>query len=254
MLPLLPVLYFKARKTRKLVPVFKEPEDVNGQVQFETEHDALNVLCVGESTMAGIGVLSHEDGLAGSIAKELSIQYERSISWNVVAKSGLTVRQLRNLIIDLGQGKDPDIVIVAVGGNDAFGFNSPWKWKADLKNLIDTLQENYVRAPIFFLNMPPVSDFPALPKILQMILGAEARILGEALSQCLGQYKNVYYNKQLIKLDEWVARFDGKYKQEDFFSDGIHPSPLTYRIWGREMVCFIKDTLSNEDAVNIIGQ
>lgn len=242
-IPLLPLVYYQAKRTRKMVPVLKEPEDISGYVSYDGGVEEMHVLCVGESTMAGLGVSSHKIGLAGTIANELSKLYKRSIKWDVIAKSGFTVSQLRVLISGLDSGLNPDIVVIAVGGNDAFALNSPWRWKAELNKLIHALSQNYPKASVYFLNMPPVADFPALPKLLQIIMGKEMSILGDALEQCVGRFEHVYFNLKLIKLDEWIARFDGKYKQEDFFSDGVHPSPLTYQAWGTEMAHFIKQSL-----------
>jgi lysophospholipase L1-like esterase len=34
-----------------------------------------------------------------------------------------------------------------------------------------------------------------------------------------------------------------KYKESDFFSDGIHPSKLTYQTWAKEMAIFLFEKL-----------
>ena len=54
----------------------------------------------------------------------------------------------------------------------------------------------------------------------------------------------MYYNNELIRLETWQKRYAIKGEISDFFSDGVHPSMLTYQIWGKDMANYIMKTQS----------
>jgi lysophospholipase L1-like esterase len=54
----------------------------------------------------------------------------------------------------------------------------------------------------------------------------------------------MYYNNEVITLKTWSKRNtlptnDSKL----YFSDGMHPSELTYKVWGKETGLFIKSKI-----------
>ena len=53
--------------------------------------------------------------------------------------------------------------------------------------------------------------------------------------------QNVYYNQEIIKLDDWITKLNQQYQAADFFSDGVHPSQLTYQEWGKNFAEFLVD-------------
>ena len=57
-----------------------------------------------------------------------------------------------------------------------------------------------------------------------------------------GKKENVYYNKEIIALKTWQKRHNLEGNIDVFFSDGVHPSKLTYQTWGKEMAQFIMKT------------
>ena len=48
--------------------------------------------------MAGVGILQHQNGFPGTLAKELSEKLKVNINWKVYAKRGFTVKQLTKQI------------------------------------------------------------------------------------------------------------------------------------------------------------
>jgi lysophospholipase L1-like esterase len=133
-----------------------------------------------------------------------------------------------------------DLIVIGIGGNDAFSLNSPKKWNADVDNLIALLQLKFPNTPIFFTNMPPIKEFPAFTPTIKFVIGNLVEILGECLCAKVEKKENVYYNREIITLKEWSARNNlSNNSPEIYFSDGVHPSELTYQVWGKEMGTFI---------------
>jgi lysophospholipase L1-like esterase len=130
-----------------------------------------------------------------------------------------------------------------MGGNDAFTLNSPKNWISDINKLINLLQHKYPNTPIFFTNMPPIKEFPAFTKTIKFVIGNLVEILGKELKKSIQHKENVFYYDEIITLKEWSEKHSlSNSNSTIYFSDGVHPSKLTYQIWGKEIAEFIVKT------------
>ncbi len=240
-LPLLPVIIFQGKKIRRLVPKLPEAKDPYGAIDFGFE-EPINVLFLGESTVAGVGVATHAEGFAGATARELARLFKKNIEWKVVARSGYTVRMVRRKLMRQIGEFEPDLIILGLGGNDAFKLHSPWKWRVQTSKLIRALNLVYPDIPVVFTNMPPIKEFPAFTKSIKFVVGNLVEILGVELTSLVKQFKNVFYNSEVIRLEDWIHLLMDSKSPDEFFSDGVHPSKLTYQTWGREFARFIQQT------------
>lgn len=240
-LPLLPILYFQGKKIRKNVPTLPEAKNPKGYIKKESEN-TLKMLVIGESTIAGVGVDSHENGFTGALAKEISSKTNSSILWRVYAKSGYTAKMVRKKILPTIEDSTADLIVIGLGGNDAFKLNSPDVWKFQIKLLIIALKRKYPKTPIYFTNMPPIKEFPAFTNVIKFIIGNLVELLGKSLLKVTRKKHNVYYNNEIVTLKSWQQKFDLKGDVNQFFSDGVHPSKLTYQTWGKDMAHFIINT------------
>ena len=79
-LPLLPVMYFQGKRIKASVPNLPEAKGTAGIAVANSEH-SMNLLTIGESTIAGVGVETHEEGFTGTLAKELAkkVRCQRSL-------------------------------------------------------------------------------------------------------------------------------------------------------------------------------
>jgi GDSL-like Lipase/Acylhydrolase. len=139
------------------------------------------------------------------------------------------------------QSVTADMIIIGLGANDTFCLKSPRKWIKDIDNLITALQQIYPNSPIYFTNMPPIKSFPAFTKSLQFCLGNLAILLGNSLQNYVKQKHGVYYNSEQITLKKWQKKHIIKDSNTAaFFSDGVHPNTIGYRLWGTDMAFFVR--------------
>lgn len=238
-IPLLPILYLQGKNIRKKVPKLPEAKEPKGLINGHF-NKTLQVLSIGESTIAGVGVDFHKNGFTGSLANTLSINLKSNINWRVYARSGYTVAQVSKKIIPKIEERSTDIIVIGMGGNDAFTLNSPQKWANDIENLITLLQNKFPGIPLFFTNMPPIKEFPAFTKPIKFVIGNLVEILGERLQTIIENKKNVFYYSEVITLENWSKKHSlSNNSSKIYFSDGVHPSELTYKVWGEEMAHFI---------------
>ncbi|MEP3388617.1 MAG: hypothetical protein ABJO02_10540, partial [Reichenbachiella sp.] len=113
-LPLLPLLYLQGRRVKQTIPDLPEAVEPAGISGLKSDR-CIKVLVVGESTMAGVGVETHREGFAGTLAHELSIRLNLNVNWKVQAKSGITVSRVsKELLAELDEN-NWDLVVIGIG-------------------------------------------------------------------------------------------------------------------------------------------
>jgi len=153
------------------------------------------------------------------------------VFWKVLAKSGYTARTVCDLLVPQIPTEAFDLIVIGLGGNDTFKLNSPGKWRKDFMELIQQIRQRQPQSKIVIINVPPVGNFPAFPKLMQIILGNLVRLHGKAIRDFPQLYNQVHYME--------LSQVEGKSMIDDFFSDGVHPAPITYAIWGKEIAHYI---------------
>ncbi len=244
-IPLLPLMYFQGKKIRKSVPELPEAQGTEGEI-VNYQGKKLRLLTIGESTIAGIGAQTHEEAFTGSLAKYLAEKWQQNVDWKVYARSGYTAKRVSVKIIPKITESEIDLIVIGLGGNDAFTLNRPWRWKKDIRLLINSLREKFgENTPIFFNNMPPVKEFPVFTPLIKFVIGNLVEILGETLAKEVALHQNVFYNADIITLESWNKQQNTNFPARDFFSDGVHPSVFTYQSWAGEMAVFIDKNKKN---------
>ena len=234
--PLLPLMYIHGKRIKASVPKLPEAAGKSGTSLAKKEtNKTIKMLAIGESTIAGVGVKSHEEGFTGSLARELSKLFQTNVDWKVYARSGYTAETVRIKIIPKVKEENIHLIVLGLGGNDAFNLRSPNNWRIDIKKLINELRSKYPNSLIVFCSMPPIKGFPAFTPLIKKSIGNLVEILGEELADLVNDYENVYYQNEIITLDGWNKKFGLNHTISEYFSDGVHPSKITYQTWGRDI-------------------
>ncbi|MEM6766752.1 MAG: SGNH/GDSL hydrolase family protein [Bacteroidota bacterium] len=238
-IPSIPFLLIAGKKTREKVPKLEAPTDTTGI--SGVGDNFLKLLVTGESTMDGIGVESHKEGFTGSLADYLANSTQAQIHWQVVAKSGFTAKQVLVELLPTFPEEPQDLIIIGLGANDAFTLNTPFRWRKHMRRLILSLQSKYPHTPIVCIHMPPIKEFPAFPPILQFFIGGLVDIHGKELAHLVSRMSHVFYPDDPIRFNSWKKKFPAlaHLPNEVFFSDGVHPSALTYQTWAQDVHTFI---------------
>ncbi|MGB1033058.1 MAG: SGNH/GDSL hydrolase family protein [Flavobacteriales bacterium] len=213
----------------------KEATGTSGHCLSGSQNGKLEVLMIGESTFAGVGVKTHQEGFTGAFTEQLSRCFDKDIHWKVYARSGYTAKRVVYKILPKIEEKKTDIIMIGLGGNDAFHLTTPRKWRQDVTFLVASLQKQFPSTPLVFCNLPPIKLFPVFPFTIKFVVGNLVEILGEELELLVNQWDNVFFNSDVVTIASWKEKFKIKGDINDFFSDGLHPSQLTYQVWGKEM-------------------
>ncbi len=218
------------------MPDLPAPEDV----RKEEEDANVHILSLGESSIASIGVQTQEEGLTGYLAKQVKNHYNTNVSYEIVAKSGYTAAKVHEELLGDIQSQQTDLIMIGLGANDTFKLTKPNKWRRDLENILSFLSKRFGNTPIVFINMPPTTEFPVFNNMLKYFVSQQMLILRDELQQLLPSYPQAYYIANKLTAEGFIKKFDLQGKRiQDFYSDGVHPSRLTYDLWAREIFDYI---------------
>jgi lysophospholipase L1-like esterase len=217
---LAPLLLAQGRKTQQTALRLPEASGERaGRIQGENSLSDLRLLFVGDSTMAGVGVRQQTEALASLTASNVAKQLNRSVSWQLVAKSGINTSQARSLL-ERTNVIPADVLITALGTNDVICQTPPRRFIEAHKRLLDMLHVP-TRAGFAVINgLPPLHITPALPQPLRWYFGQYARLLDNQLQQWVG-----------IKRDMAFVSLQWASDPSRLAEDGFHPGPALYEAW-----------------------
>lgn len=202
-----------------------------------TESSLLHLVHFGESTVAGVGVDQVSQGFTHHLAKSLiKLELSAQLSCKVVGENGIRFEALNQHINRFNEYID--IAVITMGVNDTTGLSSLKTWRENLQLAIHTLQSKGAKQ-IFFSHVPPMAQFPALPKPLRYLLGLRATLLNTQLEAICRELSNVHYlHSELDVESEYMAR------------DGYHPSELGYQEWAKQIAPQMLEHLQQSPTAN----
>lgn len=236
--PLLPLMYFQGKKIRANVPILPEAKGIEGK-SIENSNRTLRLITIGDSSMAGVGVETHKEGFTGNLANELASKFSADVIWKVYAKSGYTAKKVKDILVPSIEEGELDLIVIAVGGNDALKLTSLKAWIHNIKGLIAAIRIKYKQQPIVFINMPPIQDIPVFTSLIKFIIGGLMDIFSDVLQNLVKDMDGVYYYPRKIIYKEYVKRFHLDADASAFFSDGFHASKLAYQVWAKDVSNFL---------------
>ena len=226
-LGLLPVLAAQGARLLRAIPEIPEADGPREGVvtpAIGPSSRPRRLLVLGESTAVGVGAASQELGLAGQLAEALATALGAAICWQVVGRSGLTAAAARRELLPLVPAWSAtdalDVTVVVLGVNDTKGLRSAGRWRRDMSALLDDLDARAAPALVVCTGVPPMRDFPRLPRPLRDVLGARSRLLDAELHQLAVARRNLLH-----------VPFDLPIAASLFCRDGFHPGELGYQRW-----------------------
>lgn len=218
----LPVLLTQGLRVRRETLRLPDAEGLTGAAG-EGEH--LNLVVLGDSVAAGVGVDHHRDTLAGQLARRLATSRARAVTWQVVALTGATAGDVLRLARQYAALASADVVVVSVGVNDTKNLHPDRRWRAELAGLLDHVLSVSPTAEVVLIGVPPMEAFPALPRPLATLLGARARRV-DAIGRAV-----VAERSRVRRIELTLEQGEGL-----FAADGFHPSAVVHERLA-EQVC-----------------
>ncbi|WP_327665147.1 SGNH/GDSL hydrolase family protein [Streptomyces sp. NBC_00498] len=210
----------------------------------EGQGPPLRLLVLGDSTAAGVGAATHREALAGQLAPALAALTGRAVSWRVAAKSGATVDSVRHELLpqltDPMTRWRPELVLAAVGVNDARRLRGPHAFRREVGRLVRDIRLRLGHdVPIVFAGLPSLERADALTPGIKRLLTGYLWLLDRQLQKVAAREVSIFHlptGGPPRIIGEWFA------------ADRLHPSPQGYLAWARTLAAGIAP-LAEESAV-----
>jgi lysophospholipase L1-like esterase len=208
------------RSTIKLAPPATGPTQ---GTMGTTSRPPLRIAVLGDSTAAGCGVHTHDEGFTGSLAREIAARTQRPVEWQVAGQLGATARRIRYRLLPQllpRLAEEIDAAVLLAGANDVLTGRRPEVWRDDLEAIVDDLMER--AGHVIIAGVPPFALFPSIPPTLGRYLSERAAAFDEVSRQVCARRPCA----------TWVTMTEIP-PPEYFAVDRFHLSAAGYRRWAQ---------------------
>lgn len=201
-----------------------------------TEPDRLNIVVLGDSTTAGVGVTRPEDALPYLLGRRVADAETRSVRVVSYGWAGARVADLPRQQVPRASGPirandrgpflpDAHLVVVVIGSNDATHNTPPGRYRADLRATLEAVRARAPTARIVLAGIPAFRG--ALPALEPLIFLADqyARLL-RPISRAEAARAGAAYADLHAGVPQLL---DGR--RDVLSTDGFHPSVVGYDAW-----------------------
>jgi len=210
-----PLLVAQALATRARLP--RLPEAGGPRHGAVGRGPLLRLLIAGDSSAAGVGVVTQRQALASQLAARLADAAGLRVQWELHARSGLTSQQtLQRLRAE--PPSHADVAVIVTGVNDVVDQVPSHRAVAAREALANWLRNAQAVQHVVFAPLPPIHHFPGLPQPLRWVAGADAARHNAALAQWAATRDDVSCVDMSMPLD-----------RASMASDGFHPGEPVYR-------------------------
>lgn len=149
--------------------------------------DADRVLLIGNGAAVSYGVLSHDLGLAGHLARRLSALTGRGTTVDVRAAPDLAPADASALFSSPEIARF-DAIVTTLGGIEAVLFGSADDWRWNVRHLIETLTHSAPSCRIHFVGIPQSSLVVRMPPVYGYLVEAHTRRLNAITAEVCAEY------------------------------------------------------------------
>ena len=216
----MPVLLAQGAYLRRTVRQLPDPAgDRSG---YLGEGPDLRLLVIGDSSALGLGVDHQTQALLGQLTARLS-RYRR-VTYDLVAVPGARTGDVLGWVDDLPDERF-DLVVTALGVNDVTKLVTLRQFRRRQIALVGALKDRLGDPFVVVSGLPPVHQFPLLPKPLNWILGQQARRFDRNLDHVANAHDRCAIVRPTISLG-----------LHNMAADGYHPGPTVYAEWAETIL------------------
>ncbi|AWG00509.1 SGNH/GDSL hydrolase family protein [Clavibacter michiganensis subsp. insidiosus] len=150
------------------------------------------VLVIGEATAVGMGVLSHELGMAGHFSRQLARRTGRGVEWATRPFSDLTIHTASGTVRDRALLEGIDVVLLMVGVGDSIRLTPQRVWRRLLCAAIEDLTRGLPEgARVLIPEVPPLNESVGIPVAWRAIAARHARLLNRITAEIVASRPEV---------------------------------------------------------------
>jgi lysophospholipase L1-like esterase len=182
--------------------------------------EALHLLALGDSIIAGVGTGTRERSLPVQFALALAGSRKCGVHWYTDGANGADISDLLHTLRKLHDEQPADVILISIGVNDVTGLRSTRHWRTLVDQLVLALREKWPRAKVIFAGLPPMGVFPLPPQPLRFTLGHRAATLDAIAAGIISRQPGMLHIPTEINP-----------LAQEFCEDGFHPSAESCAYW-----------------------
>ena len=184
------------------------------------------ILLAGDGASAGVGVLTHELGLPGYLARRVSSLTGRATDVDIAVSTDMTVSKCVAALVESRLDRY-DVIVLSLGVNESLNLDSIDSWRIELTALLDFIQrDSPASTETIVLSIPYSKSRSGFPRIL-------ARVVDRRAARMNAMSKAIISGMDRVR---FVAFASG----EDVESDGAH----AYDQWARGIAPAVSQLLA----------
>lgn len=183
----------------------------------------INLLVVGDSSAAGVGIANRADGLASQLARHLNTKTGRAVKYFSSGHHGATSEEIRDYVVPNIKPQSFSHIVVALSTNDIKNFHTVKRWESGFGGLLYALHARFPRAQIWWMRPLDFKFMPLMSQPLASILNMRATLFCKA-GEGLCEERGAHATPALKDID-----------QDDFCSDGFHAGKKGFDKWADQL-------------------
>jgi len=183
---------------------------------------ALKYVVMGDSSAVAQGA-DYSEGYAIATTDHLAKNY--TVTMLNVGVSGARAKDMTGEQLEKAQAQKPDVVLIAVGGNDVTHLSSAKSVEQSIKTAVNQLIQTNCDLKIVVTGVPQMGSVPRFPQPLQAVAGLRTTQLNKVFDQLV--------NAQSLTFAR-IAEQTGRQFKDDptlFAQDKFHPNARGYAVW-----------------------
>ena len=204
-----------------------------GVVEGSVEGKApfINLLVVGDSSAASVGIANRADGLATQLARKLNEKTGRAVQYTSSGHHAAVSEEIRDYVVPNLKPQNYSHIVIALSTNDIKNFHTVKRWEKGFGGLLYALHARFPRAQIWWMRPLDFRFVPRLAQPLMTILNMRAQLFSKAGRE-LCEERGVYSTPPLKDITP-----------EDFCSDGFHAGEKGFQKWAEQLSCYMVEKL-----------
>lgn len=137
------------------------------------------ILVIGANAVRGTGVASHELGIGGHLARQLSALTGRGADIELIGVPGLSAPEAGRLLAEMDLGGF-EALVVMLGGREAVGLRPAETWAREIRTLLEQIDSEARALSVFVVGIAQLSTAVPLHSMLAPVVGRQVARLNAA--------------------------------------------------------------------------
>lgn len=220
----LPVYMAQGIYVRQTSMRLSPPNEGAWSGQFGDGEPTTNVLVVGDSSAAGVGIDNTSGTLGYQFAQKLHERTGDPVAWRVSGHNSAVAGEVRDTVVPNLEPLPYTHILIMLGVNDIKNWHSVKRWKREFGSLLYALRTRFPEAKIYWHQAIDLTTAPALPEPLGSIMNMRAALFNRKGAQLCVERGVVCVPPLPIT------------EPAGYCKDGFHANELGYNIWADHML------------------